>query len=153
MGADSARTASFSMTRDAVKEISSQTSQSAILRALVDYAEQFCPRGVFFIVRNEHFVGWQALGREASVDDATVRELSFSLSDATALGDSVRSGRCDVVRVARLSDVGRDMRELVKLLASLREHGIGLQAIGDGVDTFDPRSGSILTIAALLMNS
>lgn len=102
MGADSARTASFSLTRDAVKEISSQTSQSAILRSLVDYAEQFCPRGVFFIVRNEQFVGWQALGREASVDDAKVRELSFPLSSANALGDAVR----DLATVERPSADG-----------------------------------------------
>jgi hypothetical protein len=93
IGADSARSASFTLTRDAVNEISSQTSQSAILHTLVDYAEQFCPRGVFFIVRNEHFVGWQALGRDANMNEAAVRELNFPIASDTALSDAVRSLR------------------------------------------------------------
>ena len=90
MGADSARTASFTLTRDAVNQISSQTSQSAILHTLVDYAEQFCPRGIFFIVRNEHFVGWQALGRDANTKETSVRELNFPTTSNTALSDAVR---------------------------------------------------------------
>jgi hypothetical protein len=91
MGADSARSASFNLTRDAVNEISSQTSQSAILRTLVDYAEQFCPRGVFFIVRNEHFVGWQALGRDVNTDEAAVRELNFAVASDNVLSEAVRT--------------------------------------------------------------
>jgi hypothetical protein len=56
---------SFNFARDAVNDISSQTSQAAILQALVRHCEQFAPRGVFFIVRNEHFIGWQDLGSES----------------------------------------------------------------------------------------
>jgi hypothetical protein len=53
-----AGTVSFNFARDAVNDISSQTSQAAILQALVRHCEQFAPRGIFFIVRNEHFIGW-----------------------------------------------------------------------------------------------
>jgi hypothetical protein len=91
MGADNARSASFLLTRNAVNEISSQTSQSAILHTLVSYSEQFCPRGVFFIVRNEQFVGWHALGRDAGVSESTVRDLTFPVSSANVLSDAVRS--------------------------------------------------------------
>ena len=130
MGADSARTASFSLTRDAVKEISSQTSQSAILRSLVDYAEQFCPRGVFFIVRNEHFVGWQALGREVTVDDTAVRELSFPLSGATALADSVR----DLATIERPSGEGDSVYlDALRFGRPAMTYSIPLVARGRGV--------------------
>src|SRR5262249_2448418 len=48
---------------------------------------------VFFIVRNEHFVGWQALGRDAKTDESAVRELNFPVASDTALSDAVRSLR------------------------------------------------------------
>jgi hypothetical protein len=61
------------------------------LQALVRHCEHFAPRGVFFIIRNEHFVGWQALGNEAHSNDADVRELNFPITSDTVLSDSVRT--------------------------------------------------------------
>jgi hypothetical protein len=80
---------SFNFARDAVNDISSQTSQAAILQALVRHCEHFTPRGVFFIVRNDRFVGWQALGDESHADETAVRELNFPVSDDTVLSKSV----------------------------------------------------------------
>ncbi len=87
----SAPVAEFDKLRDAINEISSKTSQSEILKALVDSASAFAPRGVFFIVKNEHFVGWRAFGDEAAVDEATVRELQFPMSEDTVLADAIGS--------------------------------------------------------------
>ena len=82
---------SFNFARDAVNDISSQNSQSAILHTLVRHCEQFAPRGVFFIVRNEHFIGWQALGDESHADESSVRELNFPVSSDTVISDAIRT--------------------------------------------------------------
>jgi len=87
----SAGTVSFNFARDAVNDISSQTSQAAILQALVRHCEQFAPRGIFFIVRNEHFIGWQDLGSESHADSAVIRELNFPITSDTILSESVRT--------------------------------------------------------------
>ncbi len=83
--------AEYDKLRDAINEISSKTSQSEILKSLVDHASNFAPRGAFFIVKNEQFVGWRAFGDEASIDDAAVREVRFPMSADTLLADSVSS--------------------------------------------------------------
>ncbi|NOT48755.1 MAG: hypothetical protein HOP17_13525 [Acidobacteria bacterium] len=75
--------------RDAINEISSKNSQSEILKSLVDHASTFAPRGAFFIVKNEHFVGWRAFGDEAKVDEATVRGIQFPISSDSVLSESV----------------------------------------------------------------
>ena len=62
MDRDQGGKADFSGLRDAVADISSQTSQSAILRSLVTHAAAFAPRGAFFIIKNEHFAGWKVFG-------------------------------------------------------------------------------------------
>jgi len=78
--------------RDAINDISSQTSQSAILKALVQHAAQFTTRGAFFILKKEHFVGWRVFGsKQEENDDQTIREIFFPISSETVLGESVRS--------------------------------------------------------------
>ncbi|HEV8591731.1 MAG TPA: hypothetical protein VGQ55_06490, partial [Pyrinomonadaceae bacterium] len=56
---DSGSAPSYDQIREAVNDISSKTTQSAILRALVHHAGNFAPRGAFFIVKNDSFVGWK----------------------------------------------------------------------------------------------
>ncbi len=85
----SAPAADFDKLRDAINEISSKSSQSEILKSLVDHASHFAPRGVFFIVKNDHFVGWRAFGAEARVDEDTVRALQVPMSAETVLADCV----------------------------------------------------------------
>jgi len=77
--------------RDAINDISNQTSQAAILKTLVQHAAQFTPRGAFFIVKNEHFVGWRVFGKEETTDEQTVREVFFPVASSTILGEAVRS--------------------------------------------------------------
>jgi hypothetical protein len=85
-------TGNFNEIRDAVNDISSKTTQSAILKTLVNHAAQFTPRGAFFIIKNEHFVGWRVFGKDGEdVDEQAVREVFFPVADSTVLGEAVRS--------------------------------------------------------------
>lgn len=90
MEKETAPSASFAEVRDAITEISSKDSQSAILKSLVHHAAQFTPRGAFFIIKNEHFVGWRVFGKEGNSDEQTVREVFFPISSDTVLGEAVR---------------------------------------------------------------
>src|SRR4030095_793177 len=45
--------------RDAINDISNQTTQSAILKSLVDHVAKLTARGAFFIVKNDSFVCWR----------------------------------------------------------------------------------------------
>jgi len=83
--------ADFGQIRDAIADISSKTSQSSILKALIHHAGEFTPRGAFFIIKNEHFVGWRVFGKEGHSDDQAVREVFFPVAADTVLGQSVRS--------------------------------------------------------------
>ena len=76
---------------DAIGDIAEQTSQAAILKTLVNHAAHFTPRGAFFIIKNDHFVGWRVFGKESSADEQTVREIFFPTSTSTVLGEAVRS--------------------------------------------------------------
>ncbi len=83
---------SFSEIRDAINDISTKTTQSAILKTLVNHASQFTPRGAFFIIKNEHLVGWRVFGKDGeTVDEQTVREVFFPVASSTVLGEAVRS--------------------------------------------------------------
>lgn len=88
---DSAPAAKFDQIRDAINDISSRNSQSEILKSLVEHAANFTPRGVFFIVKNEQFVGWKAFGKEGSSDEAAVREIQFPMSNETILAEAINS--------------------------------------------------------------
>lgn len=76
--------------RDAVSDISSKTSQAEILKALVRHAEDFAPRGAFFIIKNEHFVGWRTFGKDKPENDDVIREIFFPVVNESILGDSIR---------------------------------------------------------------
>lgn len=89
--AAAAPTVGISELRDAINDITAQNSQATILKALVQHAAQFTPRGAFFIIKNEHFVGWRVFGKEGDTDEHIVREVFFPVASSTALGESVRS--------------------------------------------------------------
>jgi hypothetical protein len=78
----------FDKLRDAVDDISRKTSQSEILKALIGHAANFTPRGAFFIVKNEHLVGWKVFGSDALDEDA-VRNVHFPLSADTILSQGI----------------------------------------------------------------
>ncbi len=91
MERDAAPKAGISELSAAIEEITGQTSQAAILKTLVNHAAHFTPRGAFFIIKNEHFVGWRVFGKEGGTDEQTVREVFFPVATSTVLGESVRS--------------------------------------------------------------
>lgn len=81
-------TAKYDTIRDAVDDISTKDSQSAILKALVHHAATFAPRGAFFIIKADHFSGWKVFGADDAAE-AAVRDIHFSVSTDTILGASV----------------------------------------------------------------
>ena len=91
MERESAPKVGISELSEAINDISEQTSQAAILKTLVNHAAQFTPRGAFFIIKNDHLVGWRVFGKENHSDEQTVREVFFPLSTSTILGEAVRS--------------------------------------------------------------
>ncbi len=81
----------FAEIRDAIADISSKDSQSAILKSLVEHASAFAPRGAFFIIKNEHIAGWKVFGSEAEGVDGAIREIHFPVSADSILGSAVTS--------------------------------------------------------------
>ena len=72
--------------RDAVADIRSKDSQSTILKALVHHAAEFAPRGAFFIIKSEHFVGWKVFGADVEASDDAIRDIHFPTSADSILG-------------------------------------------------------------------
>ena len=91
MEAPSAAAANYSAIRDAVADISAQTSQSAILKSLVTHAAEFAPRGAFFIIKNEQLVGWKVVGSDNDAVEEVVRDIHFPATADTILGRAVAS--------------------------------------------------------------
>ena len=76
--------------REAVNDISSKDSQSSILKALINHAAKYTPRGVFFIVKNAHFVGWKIFGKEAGEGENVVRDIHFPVDADSILGSAAK---------------------------------------------------------------
>jgi hypothetical protein len=86
-----ASAAKYDAIRDAVSDIAGKDSQATILKALVDHAAEFAPRGAFFIIKSEQFTGWKVFGDDTHAAEAAIREISFPMSADTVVGASVRS--------------------------------------------------------------
>ncbi|MGB7201912.1 MAG: hypothetical protein WBD16_06550 [Pyrinomonadaceae bacterium] len=86
-----AAAAKYDAIRDAVNDIAGKDSQATILKALVDHAAEFAPRGAFFIIKSEQFTGWRVFGDDTHAAEAAIREISFPMSADTVVGASVRS--------------------------------------------------------------
>ena len=118
----------FDLMRDAINEVSSKTSQATILQALVEQAAKFAARGAFFIVKNDHFVGWKVFGAE----EGAVRDVLFATSADTILSASIRS-------LSKASGTFGDHAEDLTFLEALNfgcpsdMHAIPLTARGRGV--------------------
>ncbi len=77
--------------RDAISDITTRSTQAEILKSLVSHAAEFTARGAFFIVKNEHLVGWRVFGQEDHPEPDVVRDVYFPLSSDTALSEAVNS--------------------------------------------------------------
>jgi hypothetical protein len=125
--------------RDAVNDISTKDTQSAILKSLVQHAETFAPRGAFFIIKNEHFAGWKVFGAGEQADDA-IREVHFPASQDTILGKAVSSLSSVTSRGgeyandnAFLSPLGFDQpRQMVALPLVARGRGVAVLYVDEG---------------------
>ena len=81
----------YDAVRDAVSDISSKDSQSAILKSLVQHAAEFATRGAFFIIKNEHFVGWKVFGTDDEKAENAIREIHFPTANDSILGASLKT--------------------------------------------------------------
>jgi hypothetical protein len=90
LGSDSTNQ-EFQKLRKGINEIKSHNTQATILRALVETAATFAPRGAFFILKNDHLVGWKVFGRGDLVDEDTVRSIHFPIESDTLLSNSINS--------------------------------------------------------------
>lgn len=122
----------YSELRDAIADISSKNSQSAILKALIQHAANFTPRGAFFIIKNEHFVGWKVFGNEGNSDEQAVREIHFPISADTVLGQSVRTLASSEASAGMYSDDANYLNKL-EFGSPDKMYAIPLVARGRGV--------------------
>ncbi|MEP6703894.1 MAG: hypothetical protein ABJB34_03730 [Acidobacteriota bacterium] len=86
----SAPAAHYDQLRDAINDISNQTTQSGILKSLVDHVSKLTPRGAFFIVKSENLVCWRRFDRTGNFGDDSVREINLPISADTLLAAAVR---------------------------------------------------------------
>lgn len=86
-----AEPANYSGLRDAINDISEQRTQATILKSLVDHAAEFAPRGAFFIIKNEHLVGWKVFGDGSDSAENAIADIRFPVSSDSILGSAVKS--------------------------------------------------------------
>ncbi|MEW6362247.1 MAG: hypothetical protein AB1477_09065 [Acidobacteriota bacterium] len=79
----------YDLLRDSISDISSKDTQAGILSALVEHSEHFAPRGAFFIVKNDRFIGWKTFGAPGS--EEAIREIDFPVNSDSMLAMAVRS--------------------------------------------------------------
>jgi len=129
----------FDLMRDAIAEISSKHTQATILQALVEQASQFAARGAFFIVKNDHFVGWKIFGSDAHSDEG-VRDVLFAASADTILASSVAS----MAKVSATDSYSEDhvFLDALKFGRPAEMHAIPLTARGRGVAVLYADAGS-----------
>lgn len=129
--AETPTASNYDRLRDAINEITSKTSQSTILTSLVTFAAEFAPRGVFFIVKNDQFVGWKRFGQDHHSTDA-VSDVRFPVGEETVLAKAIRT-----LNTANSSYVDNGAEsEFVNALGLGRPdrmHAIPLTARGRGV--------------------
>ncbi len=131
----------YDQLRDAIIDISAQTTQSAILRSLVDHVAHFTPRGAFFIVKNDSFICWRRFDRAHTLNDDSAREINFPLSADTLLADAVRSLTTRDNSSASHTDDGSYLNAL-GFGPSERMFAVPLVARGRGVAVLYADSGS-----------
>lgn len=81
----------FSKVKEAINDISSKESQSAILKALIQHAADYTPRGAFFILKSDNFAGWKTFGSESDGTESNIKDIHFSTSEDTILAKAVNS--------------------------------------------------------------
>ncbi|HLM02385.1 MAG TPA: hypothetical protein VK400_15140 [Pyrinomonadaceae bacterium] len=124
--------AGFAELREAINEISSKASQSEILKSLVNHAANFAPRGAFFVVKNEHFVGWRKFGNEKGENEEAIREVYLPASADSILSEATRS-LATVESSAETYSADAAILEKLEFGSPERMYAIPLVARGRGV--------------------
>jgi len=129
---EAAPQAGFAELREAINEISSKNSQSEILKSLVNHAANFAPRGAFFVVKNEHFVGWRKFGAERGENEEAVREIFLPVSSDSILSEATRS-LATVESSAETFSADAEVLEKLEFGTPEKMYAIPLVARGRGV--------------------
>lgn len=127
--------------RDAVNDIANKQSQAEILKTLILHSEDFAPRGVFFIIKNEHFVGWRTFGKDRGETEETVREVFFSTSEQSLLAEANKFG----IVVSNATTKGNDQSLYLNKLGfdgAAKMYAVPLVVRGRGVAVLYADSGS-----------
>jgi len=142
--------ARYDSLRDAVNDISTKDSQSAILKSLVSHAAEFAPRGAFFIIKNEHIVGWKVFGTDNQNAESSVREIHFPLSSDSIIASSVSSQRTSESSAGTHSDDSAFL-DALQFGHPDRMYAIPLMARGRGVAVLyaDHGEGGDVNVEAL----
>jgi len=141
LGSESTR-GEFEKLRNGINDIKSHNTQAAILSSLVAAASGFATRGAFFILKNDHLVGWKVFGKGQLVDEDTVRSVHFPVASDTLLSNSINSlllkgaGSADREDNARFLDPLRfgDPERMFAIPLSARGRGVAVLYVdgGDG---------------------
>ena len=81
----------LAIVKAAVTEIDEQRSQANVLKTLVNRAASFAPRIAFFVIKGEQSIGWRARGFQGTIGDEAIRQISFSASADTVIGEAATS--------------------------------------------------------------
>ncbi|RMG04797.1 MAG: hypothetical protein D6735_06330 [Acidobacteria bacterium] len=81
----------FADLSQAIKEISSKTTQAEILSALISNAEKFSACGGLFVVKSERLIGWHAFGEDKQKREELVRSLILPVNSQNLLSEALNS--------------------------------------------------------------
>jgi hypothetical protein len=84
-------TSEIAILKAAIDEIESQQSQPDILNTLVNRSSSFAPRVGFFVLKNDHVIGWRARGFEDTVGNDIVREIALPMASDTVVSNAIRT--------------------------------------------------------------
>jgi hypothetical protein len=140
----------FDQIRDAISAISSKNTQATILQSLIEQASLYTSRGAFFVVKNDHLVGWKLFGNGSPADDGRVRDVHFPASADTVLSSAVQR----MAKVSAASGQHPDDGNFLDALDFGRPealHAIPLTARGRGVAVLyaDAGNGGSVNVEAL----
>lgn len=140
----------FDQIRDAISAISSKNTQATILQSLIEQASLYTSRGAFFVVKNDHLVGWKLFGNGAPADDGRVRDVHLPASADTVLSSAVQR----MAKVSAASGQHPDDGNFLDALNFGRPealHAIPLTARGRGVAVLyaDAGDGGSVNVEAL----
>jgi hypothetical protein len=81
----------MAIVKAAIQEVDEQRSQADILRSLINRAASFAPRVAFFVIKGDQVTGWRARGFQGDVGDDSIKQISFSTTADTVVGEAANS--------------------------------------------------------------